>query len=225
MVKLVMMMMMALLMMCPDGVVPQRPSVVLWFGKSRHLDKHGHSWPYSRCFYSNLFRVFASWTPGVATHRRRCGRHFRWEERKRRPQSCRGPSLLQFFWPCMMRLSTRSAHVCCQNDYEWLPVCFIMTLAPFWTQRGKGVFWDGPMLQPGDGKRHRGGQKVSPATRFAFIFWTFFATCGESSMPEVSSLQNLNMKGANNIKRLIKLFVMFLRAEGFNNRLYFGTVG
>jgi hypothetical protein len=100
-----------------------------------------------------------------------------------------------------------------------------MTLAPFWTQRGKGVFWDGPMLQPGDGKRHRGGQKVSPATRFAFIFWTFFATCGESSMPEVSSLQNLNMKGANNIKRLIKLFVMFLRAEGFNNRLYFGTVG
>ena len=45
MVKLVMMMMMmmALLMMCPDGVVTQRPSVVLWFGKSRQLDTHVHS--------------------------------------------------------------------------------------------------------------------------------------------------------------------------------------
>ena len=62
------------------------------------------------------------------------------------------------------------------------------------------------MLQPGDGKRHRGRQKVSPATRFAF-FWTFFATRGESSMPQVSSLQNLNMKGANNIKRLLIYYV------------------
>ena len=39
------------------------------------------------------------------------------------------------------------------------------------------------------------------------FFWTFFATRGESSMPQVSSLQNLNMKGANNIKRLLIYYV------------------
>ena len=43
-----------------------------------------------------------------------------------------------------------------------------------------------------------------PGLRF---FWTFFATRGESSMPQVSSLQNLNMKGANNIKRLLIYYV------------------